>query len=114
MPPWSCIASRVTHSAARQTYAFTIDACSAPPAFDLAPARLLERERVPGGGLLLDDEQREPAVAGRPVGVGAGEEHEDVGATGERRPRLHAAEEIAALGGRRGDLDVGDVGAVVG
>src|SRR5262249_9402040 len=30
MPPCSCIASRVTHSAARHTYAFTIDACSAP------------------------------------------------------------------------------------
>ena len=80
-------------------------------AFDLAPARLLERERVPGGGLLLHHEQGEPTVAGRPVGVGAGEEHEDVGATGERRPRLHAADEIAAFGGLRRHLDVRDIGA---
>src|SRR5262249_31028804 len=31
MPPRRCIASRVTHSAARHTYAFTIDAWRAPP-----------------------------------------------------------------------------------
>jgi hypothetical protein len=68
---------------------------------------------VPGGGLLLHHEQRQPTVAGRPVGVGAGEEHEDVGATGERRPRLYAANEIAAFGGLRRHLDVGDVGPVV-
>src|SRR5664279_790455 len=38
MPPWICSASRVTHSAARHTYALIIDASSVPSPFDIRRA----------------------------------------------------------------------------
>ena len=49
-----------------------------------------------------------------PVGIGAGQEHEGVGPSGEGGPRLHAVDSVAAVGGGGRDLEVGDVGAVVG
>ena len=69
-------------------------------AFHLAVAPVVEREVVAGGRWLVDDEHREAAVAERAVGVGAGEHHERVGAAGERAPRLHAVDEVAAVGRR--------------
>ena len=55
----------------------------------------------------------------RPVGIGAGEQHQHVGAGAERAPRLDAVDDVAgrpvgALGRRRRDLEAGDVAAVVG
>ena len=61
-------------------------------ALDRAAAGLLEAERVAGRRLLLHDEQRQAAVARGAVGIGAGQQHEHVRPTGERRPRLHAAD----------------------
>ena len=68
-------------------------------AFDLAAAPVVERERVALGARLLDDEDRQAAVPGGAVGVGAREQHEHVGAPGERRPGLHAVHEPAAVDG---------------
>ena len=48
------------------------------------------------------------------IGVGAGQQHEQVGAAGERGPRLHAVDAVAAVDRAGGRDDAGDVGAVVG
>ena len=53
-------------------------------------------------------------MAGRAVGVRTCEQHEHVGASRERRPRLHAVHDPAVIGARRRDFDAGHVGAVVG
>ena len=65
------------------------------------------------------DEQRQAAVDLGPIGVGAGEQREGVGAGAERAPGLHAIDHPAGLaagsvrtGG--GDGDAGHVAAVVG
>ena len=55
----------------------------------------------------------------RPIGVGAGEQHQHVGAAAERAPRLDAVDDVAGrpvrvLGGRGGDLEAGHVAAEVG
>ena len=47
------------------------------------------------------------------VGLGARQQHEEVGAPGERGPRLHAIDPVAAVDGRRHRAHAGDVGAVV-
>ena len=67
---------------------------------------VVERERVPLGSGLIDDEHRESAVRLGLVRVGPGEQHQHVGAAGEGGPRLHAAHQPAAVGGRRGNLHV--------
>ena len=65
-----------------------------------------------------DDEHRQTAMADRPIGVGPRQQHEHVAAGTERAPGLHAVDDIAVDAverrRRRGDLDAGDVGAVVG
>ena len=63
---------------------------------------------------LLDEEDAEPSVGERSVGVGAREQHEDLGARGERAPGLRAVDEPSALGPRRARGDVRHVGAEVG
>ena len=55
----------------------------------------------------------------RPIGIGAGEQHQHIGAGAERAPRLHAVDHVARLAvrpvGRCGrDLQAGDVRAEVG
>ena len=55
----------------------------------------------------------------RPIGIGAGEQHQHVGAGTERAPRLHAVDHVARLAVRPvgrcgGDLEAGDIGAEVG
>ncbi len=59
------------------------------------------------------------AVRHRAVGIGAGQQHEDVGAGGERAPRLDPVDDVARRAvdpvcGGGGDLQPGDVTAVVG
>src|SRR5258707_11544930 len=41
-------------------------------------------------------------ISGGTIRIGSREQHDHVGATGERRPRLHAVDAVAALGRRRG------------
>ncbi len=65
-------------------------------------------------GRLVDDEQRQAAVAGRPIGISPGEQHEEVGAAREGGPRLHATHEPAAVGRGRCHFHARDVGSVVG
>jgi hypothetical protein len=54
----------------------------------------------------------------RSVGIGAGEQHQQIGAGAERAPRLHAVDQparVVAVPGRRcRHLDAGDVRSVVG
>ena len=83
-------------------------------AFHLPAAPVVERERMSLGAGFLDDHHREAAVRLRLVGIGARQQHQHVGATGERGPRLHAADEPAAVGRRRGDLHARDIRSVVG
>ena len=80
---------------------------------------LRELEAVAVRPRLGHDEEAQPAVGLGAVGVGAGEQHQDVGAGAERAPRLDAVDHVArpavdALGRRRRDLQPGDVAAVVG
>ena len=89
-------------------------ACRSPRPSIVPPRPSENWKWWPGRRWLVDDEHREAAVAGRTVGVGAGEHHEGVGATRERAPGLHAVEQVAAVGRGRGGLDARDVGAVVG
>src|SRR5690606_3543107 len=58
------------------------------PGLDCSPLRLGEVEGVSGEAGFLNDEQREAAVAGGGVVVGAGQDHEQIGSAGERGPRL--------------------------
>ena len=83
-------------------------------ALDLAAAVLLQRERVTRHRVLLDDEQRQPAVPGGPIGIGAREQHDELGPPGEGGPGLHTvdAEPAVDRGGHR--VDAGDVGTEVG
>ena len=46
MPPWICIASRVTHSAARHTYAFNMEASSVPSPWAIRRATWYDDCRV--------------------------------------------------------------------
>ncbi len=71
-------------------------------------------EAVSVTAFLGDDEHRQTPVGLAAVGVGAGEQHEHVGAGSEGAPGLDAVDQPATLDGCGGDLDPGDVGAVVG
>ena len=59
--------------------------------------RLHELEAVALASGLRHDEQRQAAVALRAVGIGAGQQHQDVGAGAERAPRLHAVDQPAGV-----------------
>ena len=81
--------------------------------------RLGELEAVTVAARLGDDEQAQPAVGLGAVRIGAGEQHQHVGAGAERAPRLDAVDDVAgravgAGGSGGGDLDAGDVAAEVG
>ena len=60
-------------------------------------AALVEDEALALAAGLLDEEDREAPVGQRAVGVGAGEQHQDLGARRERAPGLRAADQPAAL-----------------
>ena len=81
-------------------------------------ARLDTLESVPGERVLGDDEEREPLGALAGIGVGAGEQRQDVGAPGKSAPRLGAVDDPArhavdgcSLGSA---LGTGDVAADTG
>ena len=59
---------------------------------DAPAAGLLHLELVPVEGVLGHDEEGQPPGALRQVGVGAREQREHVGATGERAPRLRTVD----------------------
>ena len=72
-----------------------------------------EEEALPVTAGLLHDEHGQTPVGERAVGIGPGQQHQDVGPGGEGAPRLDPVDHPSALGrGGRGD-DAGDVGAVV-
>ena len=78
------------------------------------PASWVKRKPCPSALWLLHQEQGQAAVGLGPVGIGAGQQHEDVGPGGERAPGLHPVDEPAPFGaGRCGDHP-GHVGAEVG
>ena len=65
------------------------------------------------------DEQAETLVGLAAVRIGARQQHQHVGASGERAPRLHAVDDVAgravgSFGGSGGHLQSGHVAAVVG
>ena len=80
----------------------------------VVPPGLVEGEAVAFAAFFGDDERRQAAVvvAGR---IGAREQHEDIGAGGERAPRLGAVDAYPPSPSRGcADADAGDVRAVVG
>ena len=89
------------------------------PTLHLAAVVVGELEAVAVALRLGHDEHRQAPVAERPVGVGAGEQQQHVGAGPERAPRLDAVDApalgavVEGVAGGRG-LDAGDVGAEVG
>jgi hypothetical protein len=68
-----------------------------------------ELEAFALGLVLLDQEEGQSSVCGAAVGVGACEQHENVGARGERAPGLGAVDEPAAWRSRRARRDARDV-----
>ncbi len=69
---------------------------------------------MPLAACLLDQEERQPAVGLAAVGIGAGQEHEDVGPGREGAPGLGAVDQPPALGPGGGGDHAGDVGPEVG
>ena len=84
------------------------------PALHAAAAVLVNSKPWPSPRGLGTMNRRQAAVGLRPVGVGAGQQHEDVGAGGEGAPGLDAVDAQPPPSAWRRDLDAGDVGAEVG
>jgi hypothetical protein len=68
--------------------------------------------RITPGQVHVDEEQREAVVAG--VGVGLGDEHDEVGAVAVGDVGLRAVDDPLVAVAHRARLDAGDVGAGVG
>ena len=72
-----------------------------------------EHEAVTVSTRLGHHEQRQAPVGLGAVGIGAGQQHQHVGARGEGAPRLDPVDGPATVPARRGHLDAGDVRAEV-